>query len=99
MGGAIFGALGVLFAPQVCGCKPPTGAVGTFGVSPQISSALLGEDQKLKLPRFLEEEQDAEVTKDDLREKIAQLNNAIDEISNQLAVSETDGAVQTASRS
>lgn len=63
----------------------------------QISSALLGENQKLKLPRFLEEEQDAEVTKEDLRDKIAQLNNAIDEISSQL--SETDGAVQTASRS
>jgi predicted nucleic acid-binding Zn-ribbon protein len=45
----------------------------------------------------LEEDQDAEVTKEDLRDKIAQLNNAIDEISNQL--SETDGAVQTASRS
>lgn len=95
MGGAIFGTLGFLFAPQVRGCN----ALITRATPLQISAALLGENQKLKLPRFLEEEQDAEVTKEDLRDKIAQLNNAIDEISNQLAVSETDGAVQTASRS
>ncbi len=32
--------------------------------NPQISGALLGEDQKLKLPRFLEEEEkDPEATK------------------------------------
>ena len=37
VGGAIFGALGYLFAPQ-------------------ISKALLSDDQRLKLPRFLEEE-------------------------------------------
>ena len=38
VGGAIFGALGFLFAPQ-------------------ISAALLSEDQRLKLPKFLEEEE------------------------------------------
>ncbi len=59
---------------------------------------MLGENQKLKLPRFLEEEQDPEATKEDLRAKIAQLNSAIDEISSQLAVADTDGAVQTSSR-
>lgn len=37
----------------------------------QISKALLGEDQRLKLPRFLEEEQkDPEQTKQDLIEKV-----------------------------
>lgn len=45
VGGAIFGALGFLFAPQ-------------------ISAALLSEDQRLKLPKFLdEEEKDPEATK------------------------------------
>jgi hypothetical protein len=45
IGGAIFGALGFLFAPQ-------------------ISAALLSEDQRLKLPKFLdEEEKDTEATK------------------------------------
>ena len=38
VGGAIFGALGFIFAPQ-------------------ISAALLSEDQRLKLPKFLEEEE------------------------------------------
>ena len=45
VGGAVFGALGFLFAPQ-------------------ISAALLSEDQRLKLPKFLdEEEKDPEATK------------------------------------
>lgn len=37
VGGAVFGAMGYLFAPQ-------------------ISKALLSDDQRLRLPRFLEEE-------------------------------------------
>ena len=37
VGGAVFGVLGFLFAPQ-------------------ISAALLTDEQRLKLPRFLEEE-------------------------------------------
>lgn len=65
LGGAIFGALGFIFAPQ-------------------ISAALLGEDQKLRLPRFMDEPADPELTKENLRDKIAQLNAAIDEISGQL---------------
>ncbi|CAL8462341.1 g1874 [Coccomyxa elongata] len=66
VGGAIFGALGFLFAPQ-------------------ISAALLSEDQRLKLPKFLdEEEKDPEATKQDLADKIASLNAAIDDVSAQL---------------
>ena len=44
--------------------------------STQISKALLGDDQRLKLPRFLEEEKDPEQTKQDLIDKIAQVNMA-----------------------
>lgn len=45
VGGAVFGVLGFLFAPQ-------------------ISAALLTDEQRLKLPRFLEEEaKDPEKTK------------------------------------
>ena len=45
MGGAIFGALGFLFAPQ-------------------ISAALLNDEQRLRLPKFLdEEEKSPEATK------------------------------------
>ena len=57
-----------------------------FVFAPQISHALLGEDQCLRLPRFLEEEEetDPEVTRANLAEKIAQLNSAIDEVSSQL---------------
>lgn len=76
VGGAVFGTLGFLFAPQ-------------------ISAALLGEDQKLRLPRFLQDEEDPVATKENLREKIAQLNVAIDEISGQLSeqdVKETTNA-------
>lgn len=60
---------------------------------PQISKALLGDDQRLKLPRFLEDEQpkDPEQTKQDLIEKIAQLNASIDEVAAQLKVKEGDG--------
>lgn len=56
-----------------------------FVFAPQISRALLGEDQRLRLPRFLEEEDmDPEVTKQNLADKIAQLNAAIDDVSAQL---------------
>jgi hypothetical protein len=58
---------------------------------PQISKALLGDDQKLKLPRFLEdEEKDPEATKQDLIEKIAQLNASIDEVASQLKPKEEE---------
>lgn len=48
----------------------------------QISKALLGDDARLRLPRFLEDEaaKDPEATKQDLIEKIAQLNASIDEV-------------------
>ncbi|KAJ9522806.1 hypothetical protein QJQ45_019784 [Haematococcus lacustris] len=61
---------------------------GTLGFlfAPQISKALLGDDQRLKLPRFMEDEpaKDPEATKQDLVEKIAQLNASIDEVSSRL---------------
>lgn len=65
------------------------GALG-FLFAPQISRALLGEEQRLRLPRFLEEEElDPEVTKQNLAEKIAQLNAAIDDVSAQLKTQES----------
>ncbi|GAX77975.1 hypothetical protein CEUSTIGMA_g5417.t1 [Chlamydomonas eustigma] len=70
---------------------------GTLGFifAPQISKALLGDDQRLKLPRFLEDEvKDPEQTKQDLFDKIAQLNASIDEVSNKLnATSNNNGSV------
>jgi len=69
---------GVVVGGVVCG-------VLGFVFAPQISRALLGEDQRLRLPRFLEEEDmDPEVTKQNLADKIAQLNAAIDDVSAQL---------------
>jgi hypothetical protein len=58
----------------------------------QISRALLGDDQRLRLPRFLEDEQikDPEATKQDLIEKIAQLNSSIDEVAAQLKTKEAE---------
>lgn len=77
VGGAIFGALGYLFAPQ-------------------ISKALLSDDQRLKLPRFLEEEKKSpEATKQDLAEKIEQLNAAIDEVSSRIGQDGTSVDEQT----
>mmetsp|Transcript_16459 Transcript_16459/g.35579 ORF Transcript_16459/g.35579 Transcript_16459/m.35579 type:complete len:146 (-) Transcript_16459:698-1135(-) len=64
------------------------GALG-FLFAPQLSKALLGDDQRLKLPRFLEEEEkDPEQTKQDLIEKINQLNASIDEVASQLKAKE-----------
>ena len=65
---------------------------GTLGFlfAPQISRALLGEEQRIRLPRFLEDEDmDPEVTKQNLAEKIAQLNAAIDDVSAQLKTQES----------
>ncbi|EFN58635.1 hypothetical protein CHLNCDRAFT_140876 [Chlorella variabilis] len=57
---------------------------GTLGFvfAPQISKALLGDDDRLKI-RW-DESDDAEVTKQNLADKIAQLNAAIDDVSAQL---------------
>jgi hypothetical protein len=50
---------------------------GTLGFlfAPQISRALLGDDQRIRLPRFMEEEgpKDPEATKQELIDKIAQV--------------------------
>ncbi|KAK9804064.1 hypothetical protein WJX73_000738 [Symbiochloris irregularis] len=72
------------------------GALG-FLFAPQISAALLSEDQRLKLPRFLEEEEkDPEATKQDLADKIAQLNSAIDDVSAQLKAQDNGTSSETA---
>ena len=71
----------------------------------QISKSLLGDDQRLKLPRFLEDDtpKDPEATKQDLIDKIAQLNSSIDEVAAQLKAkdgpSEIEQAEQAASLS
>lgn len=67
------------------------GALG-FLFAPQISRALLGEDQRLRLPRFMEEEvpKDPEATKQELIDKIAQLNASIDEVASQLKPKEAE---------
>ncbi|KAK9842591.1 hypothetical protein WJX81_007827 [Elliptochloris bilobata] len=76
VGGAVFGVLGFLFAPQ-------------------ISAALLTDEQRLKLPRFLEEEaKDPEKTKQDLADKIASLNSAIDDVATQLKAKEVTTEVE-----
>jgi len=80
------------------------GALG-FLFAPQISKSLLGDDHRLKLPRFLEDDtpKDPEATKQDLIDKIAQLNSSIDEVAAQLKAkdgpSEIEQAEQAASLS
>ncbi len=61
----------------------------------QISKALLGDDQRLKLPRFLDDDaaaKDPESTKQELIEKIAQLNASIDEVAAKLENSKVEVA-------
>ncbi|WIA39533.1 hypothetical protein OEZ86_005623 [Tetradesmus obliquus] len=69
------------------------GALG-FLLAPQISKTLLNEDARLRLPRFLEDEapKDPEATKQDLIDKIAQLNASIDEVAAQLKSKDTEPA-------
>lgn len=79
VGGAIFGALGFIFAPQ-------------------ISAALLNDEQRLRLPKFLdEEEKSPEATKQDLADKIASLNSAIDDVSAQLKAQDNSAEVAMSS--
>ncbi len=49
----------------------------------QISKALIGDDQRLRLPRIMEEK-DPEETKQELIDKIASLNASIDEVAKSL---------------
>lgn len=74
------------------------GALG-FLFAPQISRALLGDDQRLRLPRFMEEEvpKDPEATKQELIDKIAQLNASIDEVAAQLKSKDATEAEPAAS--
>jgi hypothetical protein len=70
----------------------------------QISKALLSDDARLRLPRFLEDDapKDPEATKQDLIDKIAQLNASIDEVAAQLKskdVPEVEAAEAAASLS
>lgn len=60
----------------------------------QISKTLLNEDARLRLPRFLEDEapKDPEATKQDLIDKIAQLNASIDEVAAQLKSKDVEPA-------
>jgi hypothetical protein len=64
----------------------------------QISKALLNDDSRLRLPRFLEDDtpKDPEATKQDLIDKIAQLNASIDEVAAQLKSKDPDVEAQTA---
>ncbi|KIY99309.1 hypothetical protein MNEG_8654 [Monoraphidium neglectum] len=72
------------------------GALG-FLFAPQISRALLGDDSRLRLPRFMEEEapKDPEATKQELIDKIAQLNASIDEVAATLKAKDTEPLVQS----
>ena len=69
------------------------GALG-FLLAPQISKTLLSDDARLRLPRFLEDEapKDPEATKQDLIDKIAQLNASIDEVASQLKSKDAEPA-------
>lgn len=68
-----------------------------FLFAPQISRALLGDDQRLRLPRFMEEEvpKDPEATKQDLIDKIAQLNASIDEVAATLKAKDVEPATSS----
>ncbi|KAI9073400.1 hypothetical protein K1719_044633 [Acacia pycnantha] len=73
--------------------------VGTLGCvyAPQISKALAGADRKelmRKLPKFIYDEEKAlEKTRKVLAEKIAQLNDAIDDVSAQIRSEEAPNGV------
>ncbi|KAG9442548.1 hypothetical protein H6P81_018402 [Aristolochia fimbriata] len=77
--------------------------VGTLGCvyAPQISKALAGADRKdlmRKLPKFIYDEEKAlERTRKILAEKIAQLNDAIDDVSSQLRADDTPNGAAVAS--
>jgi len=66
-----------------------------FLFAPQLSKRLLAENDRLRLPRFLgdEDEESLESTRRTLNDKIAQLNSAIDEVSAQLEGGDEAGMV------
>eukprot|EP00898_Chlorokybus_atmophyticus_P001696 jgi/Chlat1/2527/Chrsp175S02384 len=70
LGGAVFGALGFIFAPQLS--RALLGEGGAGGTRSRLRSFLEDEDGSL------------ESTRRSLNEKIAQLNTAIDDVSAQL---------------
>ncbi|KAJ7528097.1 hypothetical protein O6H91_16G083800 [Diphasiastrum complanatum] len=74
LGGAVFGALGYLLAPQVN--RSLTELENQFESVPN------------KQPKFLEDDEGLEKTRKNLNEKIAQLNAAIDNVSAQLRAEE-----------
>lgn len=64
------------------------GALG-FVFAPQLSKRLLGEEEAPNLPAFLDDDDESlEVTRQTLNDKIAQLNEAIDDVSAQLLESD-----------
>lgn len=71
------------------------GALG-FLFAPQISKRLLSDDDPPKLPQFLDdgEDESLEATRNNLNEKIAQLNAAIDDVSAQLVENTDDKKLQ-----
>eukprot|EP01025_Chloroclados_australasicus_P035595 TRINITY_DN3625_c1_g4_i1.p1 TRINITY_DN3625_c1_g4~~TRINITY_DN3625_c1_g4_i1.p1 ORF type:complete len:216 (-),score=8.50 TRINITY_DN3625_c1_g4_i1:51-698(-) len=72
LGGAIFGAAGFFFAPQ-------------------ISRAILNEQQKFKAPQWLEQEQKP-VSKEELEDKIDQLHKAINDVATQIGPDSTNNS-------
>lgn len=68
LGGAVFGALGFVFSPQISKALLGEDADGSVR----------------KIPRWMEEEDSLEATRKKMNEKIAELNMAIDSTSAQL---------------
>jgi len=73
---------GFLIGGAVCGTL-------AFLFAPQLSKRLLAENDRLRLPRFLDDDDSLETTRRTLNDKIAQLNTAIDEVSAQLEDSDS----------
>ncbi|CAD7695808.1 unnamed protein product [Ostreobium quekettii] len=68
---------GFLVGGIVCG-------VLGFLYAPQISRTLLDEQQRLKLPKFLEDKPPVPVTKDELVLRVDELNAAVDQLAKDL---------------
>lgn len=80
LGGAVFGALGYILAPQI-------------SKSLEEGDSVKDEGTAAKRPaRYLEDDEGLEKTRQTLNEKIAQLNAAIDDVSAQLRTEEGLGS-------